>query len=179
MPVQVFPFDPDWSSPVREKASHLTRVLVGRSGKEQRISLRTKPRRELSFSVFTEDVGQSQMLDSLLVDLLAESWGVPWWMDATQYSGTLPLGTTSIPVSTTGRMFVAAPMVLLWTSPSSWEAKDITSVSGEAIACVALSKAWTNPRVVPLFAGRLSKAQPVAWITSKISKASVAFEVNA
>ena len=179
MSVLLFPFDPDWTDPVREKVSHLTKIMTARSGMEQRIALRTKPRRELGFTAFTEDVGQAQLLDSLLTDAIPESWGVPWWMDATVYTGSLAQGATVIPVSTVDRSFADAAMVLLWSSPTSWEVQPVESVGPAAITCTPLSKAWTNPVVVPVFTGRLADAQAVEWLSSRISKASVQFTVDA
>lgn len=50
MSVEFFKFGPDWKTGITETLTFLTDILTSRNGTEQRRSLRTKPRRQLSYT---------------------------------------------------------------------------------------------------------------------------------
>lgn len=177
--VTLFPFNPDWTDSVREKVKHKTVVSPMRSGNEQRTALRTKPRRELSFTVFTEDEAQSQLLQSILVDSQASPVGVPWWQDLQQFEGSLAAGATAISVDTTTTMFGVASMLMLWTSPTNYEVQTIQSVGAGVVTISPLSKAWGRCSIVPVFSGRFPVDLDIPAITSTIARVPVTFEVDA
>lgn len=168
-----FPFAPDWSAPVQERVEYLSSLYVARSGKEQRARLRNIPRRGLAFRVSTATAQQA--LGSLIWSRQGETLGVPWWPDAVRFSGTLSQGATTIAITTTNRLFAMASMVMVWESPNKCEIQAVESVSSSLVTCSALSRAYTDPLILPVFAGRMEPSQRIRRDTARLAVADVRF----
>lgn len=176
---QLFPFDPDWTDGIKEKRQFLTKVLEMRNGGEQRIALRTRPRREVSYTVFTEDELQTQLLQSILLDGQSGVIGVPWWQDRQLFEGVLPSGSTVLPVPTDYTSFDDAPMVMLWTSPMSYEVQTIQSVGPGAVVITPLTNDWGRCSICPVFSGRFPDNFKAPWITTKLARVPVTLRIDA
>lgn len=176
----VFPYDPDWSSDVKERVEYLTRSVVSRVGMEQRIRLRAIPRRRLEFNLALLG-GENEPFETFLWARQSEQLFVPWWPDAIRHVGTLSASATSIPVATANRLFALSKYVAIWTSPTTCEVQTVSAVGANSITCAALSASYTNPVIAPVFLGRLEPSQDVEAVSSSSFSGTVklACEVGA
>lgn len=170
-----FPFEPDWTDGIRERVEYKTSVYTSRNGMEQRARLRNIPRRGIEFSVLPMDRTEAQSLDSLLWARQGQVFGVPWWPDGVQFSGTISQGDTTIAIDTTNRLFSLSTMVMVWESPARCEIQTVESVSASLVTCSALSATYTNPIVLPVFVGRLEGDVDIARVTPYLSEGTVKF----
>jgi len=168
----VFPFEPDWSRPVRESIQYMTQVLTARTGMEQRFRLRHVPRRGLAFDLLNIGQTEVQRFASLVWDSQSDLFACPWWPDKIQYTGTIASGATVVTISTTNRLFTVSPMAVIWESPTKCEAVTISSATGTQINISATTQAYTNPLILPAFQGRLDSID-VSVLGLKASSASV------
>lgn len=175
MRITPFPFDPDWTRGPRERIEYRTDIISARTGAEQRIKLRMKPRRSLSFSVSNLSNDEAEQFESLIWRRSGDLFGVPWWPDGVRYTGTLSVGGSTIAIDTTNRLFSLAPMVMVWVDSTHFEIQTISSVSGSLITCTPLAAAYTNPFILPVFPGRLPDEVGIDMATSSISQADLRF----
>lgn len=170
--VELFPFAPDWSRPVRDRVEYKTAILTSRNGMEQRARLRKIPRRGIEFDV---SLPHGQKLDSRLWKSQGDKFGVPWWPDSVRYFGTLTAGSTSINCDCVDRLFALAPMIMVWSSPDQCELQWTRSVTDTAISCYALTRSYTNPTIMPVFVGRMDASQDLSRVTSRFTQGRVRF----
>ncbi|MBP8867649.1 MAG: hypothetical protein KBG62_06060, partial [Propionivibrio sp.] len=110
--VVVFGLKPNWADGWLERLMWATDVLAARDGTEQRVSLRTKPRRSLEFSIL---VGRD---DAALLDVLLSSWqsrvyALPIWPDKAVLAATVTAGSTVIPLTTTNLEYEADGLLVI------------------------------------------------------------------
>lgn len=171
--VTAFAFKPDWSEPFRERIAWKTSVLTSYNGSEQRISLRTKPRYTASFRVVTLTPQETQELEALLAGWQTKAFGVPWWPEYTFLDADALPGSLALSMDTTDRpSFVAGGMLILWSSPRSWEVLTLESVSASGVTLTSQTTgSWpAGTRVLPLRLGwlldQLPLDRPTNWITA-------------
>lgn len=171
-----FPFDPDWTSGIKESIAYLTQFpSTARTGAEQRCRLRFKPRRSLEFALMAIDQAETQDLDSLIWKRHSGMFAVPWWPDGVQFSGSLAAGATSIAIDTTNRLFSLAPMVMIWHDAANCEVQSIQSVSAGLIQCNPLSASYSLPLILPAFPGRMDVEVELDRTTAAVTEGPVRF----
>jgi len=123
----VFPFEPDWSEPFRERLAWLTDVQPSaEEAAEQRIALRALERTELRYRALATQAREAAALRSLLYGAGGKLLAVPFWPDALRITASLSPGATDIPLLTTiGRRLQAGALALLWRDPHTWEKIEI------------------------------------------------------
>lgn len=180
MPVagEVFAFSPNWVRPVNERLSWLTDIVQVYDGGEQRIALRSTPRRRIEYELLTVEQ-DATYLDALLWAWQSQPYVVPMWMDAQHLTGALAPGATTIPVITGGYDYHAGGLALIARGPREYEVLEIDAVEVDTITLAEPTfAAWpAGTRIYPARTGRLPEAQPVERLTAGLVRAIVAFEL--
>jgi len=86
---------------IKEKLSWLTDVMKAADGTEQRVSVRTYPRQEISFEALTATDFSRNQLNAFMFDWHSRVFGVPLWWDARLMTADVPIGATAISVTST------------------------------------------------------------------------------
>lgn len=167
-------------SAIVEAYGYPTDVIVAGSGSEQRIQLRSIPRRNLDYRALTNS-RTAQLLSNLVFGLQDQLVGVPLWPYAGILTGSVSIGANSLPVVTSGCPFVVGEWVIVWQDAHTWEAFTIQAVSGSAITTVeTATKSWSSGAayVIPLQAGRLPPSQGERWGGSTVQTADLQFALE-
>jgi hypothetical protein len=180
----LFPFEPDWSDPVKLTAAYVTDIKrEATPGSMTRDSGRDYGRRELSFSAwFQGDVRRSW-----------DAWrdanppfslvGVPLWSeDAAELTAGVAIAGTSLTISETANIDWRGELVLVNTGDGSTEpvceAAAIQSVSGNTITLTSgLATAFSaGTKVLPLLRARHPADYAEDIIDEEFSTASFTFQ---
>jgi hypothetical protein len=175
---EVFPFRPDWASRVLERLEWLTDVIEAHDWTEERIALRSLPRRYLEYSFLLTGHAAAR-LDALLWRWQAEQFILPIWTDP-QRVGALSSAATTIPATTAGYDFEDGGQAVLWGSDDSHEVVQIDTVGASDLTLSAgLANDW--PAGTLLYPARLARAADtvsVQRMTAGTLRAGIRFEVE-
>lgn len=170
----------DWTDGWKESLEWLTDVLTADDDSEQRISLRSKPRRTLEFTAKAQRSREAALLGDLIWGRQAQPLGFPVWPDALWIGATVSSGDTSLSVDTSlggvvNREFVASGFVGLWRDPFTWEVRTISSVTPPGtIAIDALENDWPlGTAVFPVTVAMLRPEIQQRRISGAISSISI------
>lgn len=176
--VVVFAFAPNWADNVTEQLSWLTDVMTAVDGTEQRVALRSLPRRTISYSLFAEGTDAAR-LDGVLWSWQSRTFALPVWIDAQRLTSPVSVGDTAISIDTTERDYRDGGLVVLISSPGTYEAIEIATVSDGGLQLArGLGGNWpAGTRIAPVRLARLPtqvklSRQTAGWLTG-----SVAFDV--
>ena len=176
--VVVFGLKPNWTDGWLERLMWATDVLTARDGTEQRISLRTKPRRSLEFSIL---VGSA---DAALLDVLLSAWqarvyALPIWPDKAVLTAAITAGSTVIPLTTTNLEYEADGLLVIGTDSRNTEAAEVLSVASNAVTLKQpLLQTWpAGAFVTPARTARLRVTQSVSRVTDAIARARLVFDI--
>jgi|SRR5579871_561533 len=177
--ITLFSVAPQWSEGMEETFEFLTDVLVAYSDAEQRRALRQKPRRAISFRALTLNARDAAGMESLVWGWQNQPYGVPFWPDAQPLGSDVPIGSFTIPVDTTNRLFAAGGLVVIWKDEFTYEALDIQSLTDSAITVSSPTQlAWKGGpgvRVAPVFLCRIPDSQDISRFSSEIDQADLSF----
>lgn len=141
--IVVFPFKPNWSSPVEETLQWNNMLETTYTGKEQVWEIRAKPRRILQYNLrlFREDVNR---FDNVTFGWTARMFAVPLWQEKTKLATpTVAGGTTFSVVETANRTFEAGALGLIYTDILNYEIIEIASVAGNDITTARpIERVW-------------------------------------
>ena len=142
--IVVWPFQPNWSTPYVESLDWKTDVLTAFYGNEQRIELRSKPRRTVEYSI-TASAFESSILANLLWGWQNRNFAVPVWTDKTQLTSLGTAGDTSLSFDTTDRNFFGSGLLVLFTSVTEYEVVEIDTVASSSVALAKpLENNWAS-----------------------------------
>jgi len=178
--VVVFGFAPNWASGITERLAWLTDVLESYDGSEQRIRLRSVPRRSFEFQL--DLAGQNvRVLETLLHAWAARVFAVPVWTDRTVLAVPLSLGATAVSVSDAANAdYRAGGLVAFWSDNQHHEVGEILSLAGNALTLKQpLSRGWpAGARGFPARFARIDGDAVVAHPTDALASARVRLEVE-
>jgi hypothetical protein len=159
--VVVFGLAPNWAGGITERLAWLTDVLESYDGSEQRIRLRSIPRRSFEFQLDLagHDV---RVLETLLHAWAARVFAVPVWTDRTVLTAPLSAGATAVRVSDAANAdYHAGGLVAFWSDNQHHEVGEILSLAGNALTLKQpLSRGW--PAGTRVFR-RASPASMATW----------------
>ena len=176
--VVVFGIAPDWSDGWLERLMWATDVLTARDGTEQRIRLRSQPRRSLEFSLLAAG-DEAALLDVLLSAWQARVYALPVWPDKSRLSSRVNVGSTVIPVATPHLEYAADGLLVIGTDSRNTEAAEILSVASNVVTLKQpLLQTWpAGAFVVPAQTARLRMKQGISRITESIARSRLVFDL--
>lgn len=174
--VVIWPFPPNWSSAVNEALEFYTNVLKSFDGMEQRVSLRTKARRRLSydFRVLRTD---SQHLDNILWGWQNRSFAVPYWQYKAKTTAPIIAGALFVPCDTSTSGFVAGQTMALFKSILVYEVLEVAAVAPNGLTLAnETNLAWpTGSAVYPVAISTFESNVPVKRQTSSALDGTASF----
>lgn len=174
----LFTARPNGLAGVRERYGYPTNVIAAWNGGEQRVQLKSRPRRNLSFTPTLVDPAEALEVVSKLYLTGGGLFAVPFWPDAAKLTADVAVNATTVFLDTTGRAFVAGGSALLWRDQWTAESVPIAEVLADRLNLAGLV---ANPYpaagsvCVPLEPMRLLEAPSLSRQGSIVSELPVAF----
>lgn len=166
-PARVFPFPPNWASPVNESIEWKTEVLRSRDGTEQRRQLRVIPRRGFEYSMFVcaELAG---MLEALLWGWQHRHFALPVWTERGNLGVDTPTGETELLLDTAALGFDRYAIIYL--NHKNFEVVEIDEAQSDRLVLVdPTTSDWAaGTRVYPLVLGHLGTSVQTSRLTSAV-----------
>jgi hypothetical protein len=174
----VFPYGPNWSSPVLERLEWLTDVRVSHDATEERQELRSVPRRSMEYQFLLRGV-EFGRFDSLLWSAHQDAMIVPVWTDPQILGSNLITGATSISIDTTGYDYAPGAYVVFMLDQANHEAVEIDEVSAGSVTFVsATTRTWpAGTRVYPARLARLPERVDAPRATAGIMHGVLRWEL--
>lgn len=129
--VTVFPFEP--LVLMKETLQWNTGILKSKDGSEQRRTLRKAPRQMFDFKTYLGTEQLQARFDALLFNGQKRMWGLPVWGELTQHSATISIDDTTIFLDTAYADYRADSFVIIWQSPTLYEAVKIDTVAADRL----------------------------------------------
>ena len=178
MSTVIWPFSPNWRQGVVDQREFRTDIAVTRSGKEQRRSLRSTPRRSLEFSClihgsrlreFVRFMDRQQNKDILMPD----------WVSYATLASDHPAGAgTAVLVSTAPAWMLPGTEVLLF-SEMRQERRIVQTVSGTSVTFTFAGEAWSaGTKIYRALPGLLPLEVTAGMPTNQVLSVPVTFTVN-
>lgn len=175
----VFPFRPNWRTPVVERLEWLTDVFEAHAGHESRQPLRHHPRRGLAYALALQGQFAAQ-LDALLWRNQSGKFALPLWTDPQPLSESLSSATTTIPAQTAGFDFHDGGQAVLWRGEGAHQLVTIDSVAPSALHLAApLGQSWpAGSLLYPARSARLAPGVPVQRLTAGVLTSTLQWELD-
>lgn len=175
----LFSFPPNWGRPLVERLEWLTDVMESKNATEERLALRSFPRRSLEYDLLLQGHALGR-LDALLWGNMARRYVVPIWTDRQNLGATLTSGATAVPVWTAGYDFSAGGLAVLWADHLTNEVVTVSTVEVDEITLAdPTTLSWpAGTRVFPARYGRLPEKLSVSRSTALAGRCSLRFELE-
>lgn len=178
--IPLWPFAPNWSTPVQEKLEWLTEVLTSPVGAEQRRSMRVMPRRTFEYTLRVEENDRSHF-EYLVSQFGGGVWHLPHWHDARTLESIAPQGTSSLAINGASESGFTAGSGVMLVGPKALDCEvvPIETVGPNFLSLGApLSRAWDIGTVVhPTRQARFFEQPNVTSPTDTGSSAAVGFRI--
>jgi hypothetical protein len=140
-----------------ERLEWKTDVITSYDGTEQRIALRSEPRRYFEWDVMLTD-GDRRKAENVLYGWQARVFGIPVWFDGTDLTAQALTGATSISLETADRDYHAGGLAMITISADAFEIFEIDGVTGGGLDLVRpLINSWpAGARVYPVRLARMA-----------------------
>lgn len=125
-------FRPNWREPLTERLLWLTDIITHRDGSEQRIGLRSMPRREWEYTVTLVGPAAAR-LEALVYGWQSRVFAAPVWTDPQFLASDLPAGSLSITATTQYRDFAAGTLAVLVSDDLAHELVEVQAAAGGTI----------------------------------------------
>ena len=183
----VCPFRWNGEGGLRETLSYKTQVLAARDGSEAREQMRLFPRQRVEYEIRSENAQQSARIDAWLWQNHGKRVAVPRWVDAVPLDSALEPGDFQIFLSTPmdDRWFAPFQRILLWTSPTAWEAVQIEQTFSSTLIQLdvnvnTVTMNWAvGTKVVPLMPARLAPDLALNRPSPALGIIPLAFDIEA
>jgi hypothetical protein len=141
---------------ILERLEWLTDVITSFDGSEQRIALRTYPRRYFEWAtVLTER--ERRTAENLLHNWQARAFGIPVWMESQSLTAPVVSGADTIAIDTTTRDFRVGGILGIATGPHTFEIAQVDAIADDLVTLAApMQGDWPiGAEIFPMRAARL------------------------
>jgi hypothetical protein len=173
----IWPFEPNWASPVNESLEWNTNVLRAYNGSETRAGLRSIARRRLAYD-FLVRRADTQLFDNLLWGRQNQAFVVPYWQYKEKTTAPVSIGATSIPVDTSTAGYTAGQSIVIFLNALVNEVLKIASVTTGHVIVEAPGTvlAWAQySKVYPASFSLFESNVPVNRHTSSLLEGTATF----
>lgn len=173
---RVFPFKPNWSSPVVETLEWKTDILRSRDGTEQRRALRTLARRGFDFNILLKKE-LSAALEAFLWGWQNRYFAIPVWTDRGRLTADASTLDETLYLDTDTIGFQPGGYAIVFYNESFYDVVNITAVNaGNITLSGGVETDWpAGTLVMPLIVGHLNVSAPTSRLTSSVVQAAVSF----
>ena len=151
-------FEPNWARSPIERLEWKTDVITSHNGSEQRIALRTQPRRIMEYQIGIVDNAARNRFEALLYGWGARSWLIPIWWEGQFLSANLAAGSESVTLSRVSADWYVGVNAVIWRDSNTYEIVEIDAVSGLALSFKSpTQQSWTAgiDRIYPAYTALL------------------------
>jgi len=175
----LWPFKPNWTSPLVETLQWNTSILPSHNGDEQRAALITIPRVSAEFEFLFQN-RLAKRLDNLLWARQNRRLAMPQWQYPTLTTSEAVATADVVTLDTTLNGLVAGGWILLLVDAETFEAAQIDSLDANSVLLTApLENTWPEgTKVYPLQFGFLNGDVPVKRETDRAMTGAVRFEFD-
>jgi hypothetical protein len=175
----IWPYRINWDSKPVDSYEWLTDVLTAYSGKEQRRSIRTAPRRTLEYSYLLQSEN-TVVHDLLLGSRQAISFAVPAWLDKVRLSTKAEAGDTVLQVDSNPYALTPDGLAIIYLNERLYE---VVRVEGSSISEINLTGSvqydWpAGASVYPLQIAHMETSVPVTRYTDSVLSGQVSFKIT-
>lgn len=176
----VWPFVPNWSEPFIESLDYLTDVIPAFDGGEQRIELRTNPRRIFEFNITVKGLASS-LLSNILWSSQNKPFALPLWHEKSTLSDNATSGTNVLTLDTDGLSLVEGGLVIVFNGVDSFEVVEVDSFDSGSITLVDnLVNTWViGITVYPVLAAYMPQSISRRMLTNAVGEFVVQFNAEA
>ncbi|WP_420553971.1 hypothetical protein [Neptuniibacter marinus] len=176
----VFPFSPDWSTPVKQLREFKTDVITSRDGTEQRRALRSKPRDYIEYQVLL-DGHDSARLDYYLWALQPHVLMLPIWPSKRYLSLSVDAGESVLVLDKpVGDGSQVGDEWVLVNDNQEPEVFALQSISGDGLtlgAAQPMSSDWSKKSAVyPAWRVHVNGDIGASKLTSSVMRAPLSFK---
>jgi hypothetical protein len=161
----------NWDNGVLERYKWLTDIITSWDGAEQRVKLRSTPRREIEAHLQVFGLDFVRKLQSTLFGWQSRSYLIPFWPDYYVLSAELPAGSTVIPnIPTVDSEFITGGVALLFNAIDNNESVQLKEVqSNQLILELPTQQNWpAGTRIYSAKFARIASQQTVTRPTRHI-----------
>ena len=171
----------DWQDGVTEKIEYLTNIITSYDETEQRIQIRTNPRKSLVYTYTLSGPDEIGILDSLIWNWQGTVYMIPDWLRQSKLS-PVTYGDFIV-TSLEPAIFAISPgdSFAIIKNSIDYEVLTCQSVDGNKITTSTMAmKSWdATCTIVPLVRARITDQIDISRPTGEIAKAVISFEVEA
>jgi hypothetical protein len=183
--VEMWPFRPNWSSSYKVSVEFKTEILTSRSGKEQRRSLRVRPRKKVEFKV-TPSRSAYIDLKRLLTRWQNERFVVPEITRSIKLTTDIASGTSIIPVSSVPFWVVVGYDLVIQKPISTYKClqsvhkvQSVNAVANTITITNATEFDWSAGTTLhPALLCLLSEQTSITSFTSSVGEMTARFDVD-
>lgn len=175
----IWPFGPNWSGGIAESFDWMTDVFTSYSGNEQRISLRSKPRRSFEYSTWVKGA-EAALLRNLLWGWQNRNYALPLWADRTELGAPAANGEIMLTVATSNRGFFPGGLLAIVKGAFEYEVVEILEVEdGQVVLARGLERSWEAlTDVFPVNICRMPTTVSSRRLTDSVEEVSIVFDAD-
>lgn len=163
--VVVWAFKPDWANPVDETLEWMTAIETAFDRTEHRVDQREQPRRGLEYT--TQIVGaDTGLFETAMFGWADRLFALPLWQEKSTLTAAVDAGAISLSLPVADRSYIAGGLLVLYASPSRFEAIEIDTVLDDVITLKdGTELSWPlGTSVFPIMVSRLDGAATPQYV---------------
>ena len=147
--VVVMPWIHNWSEGITERISYLSDIIEAKSGKEQRIQVRGRCRRQLQYSILLRNPQERAKYHNIMAGWHHRTFAIGIWADIQPLGVDLTVGQSVIPVSTLYQDFEVGSYAMFWKDSNNLELIEIESITSTTLTLKQpLINGWTKDTLI-------------------------------
>ncbi len=147
--VIVMPWIHNWDSGITERISYLTDVIEAKSGKEQRIQLRGRARRQYEYNILLRDARERIRYRNLMSGWQHRTFAIGIWSDILPLGADYLIGETIINIDTRFRDYEVGSYCMLWRNSLTYEIIEIEALTASSITLAQpLLNNWLKDAII-------------------------------
>lgn len=167
--------------PFRETYEWLTNIIVPKEGiaSEQRVALRSKPRRLVTYDVVMPTRIRQQTFDTATYRQAKRAWGIPIWSNVLVNRNSITAGDSVISMDLTDTEITAGSFAMIWQTTSKYEIVLVKSLTSTALTLsTVVSQDFSGPQaIIPVVVAYADNAIRVRDLAYNMSQVQMSFKI--